>query len=255
MRDLKFFIFFIFVFSSSLLICGISMSAPVGNPAGPVLLDGNYPTTFSLEAETVFERNLKASSSGTTRFKGTFYTGKVSFYLGSRFDLYGLVGSYDGRVKEFPNSDHEIITKADIVYGVGASYVLYEREFFGGLLRLGADAKYRQCEPDIDTVKEYREKVVTTNNALSFKEWQASLGLAYQYKRFIPYIGMKYSDIGIHTKFTQDTVTYSDNAIRSKDIWGLFYGIDVLVADNVSFNMELRYIDETALNVGINARF
>lgn len=233
----------------------VCFSAPVGNPANPVLLEGNYPTQFSLQAETVLERELKSGSSAKHEFKGTFYTGKVSLYVGNKLDLYGLVGAYDGKVKEFPNSRYIIVTKAEAVIGLGVSYVLYEWEFLGGILRLGADAKYRQFEPEIDTVKDAREKVATTSNALSFKEWQTALGLGYQYKKIAPYFGVKYSDMDAHIKFTQDSTSYSDTTIESSEIWGLFYGIDVLLFDNVSFNVEARHMDETAFNAGLSCRF
>lgn len=237
------------------LVTGYSWAAPVGNPAGPVLLEGNYPTKFSLEAETVLDRKLESASSGNPKFKGTFYTGKISFYLGKKLDVYGLVGTYEGKIKDFIDKSYIITTKMDAVLGGGVSYVLYEREFSGGVLRLGADAKYRQFEPEIDSVKQYRETVATTNNVLSFKEWQASLGLAYQYKRFIPYVGLKYSDMDANIEFKQGSTVRSDNTIDSKDIWGLFYGLDILLQDSISFNIEGRNIDEKAVNMGLNARF
>lgn len=245
----------IYVFSFLFLISDSCLSAPAGNPAGPVLLDGNYPTKLSLEAETVLERKLKSTSSGDPEFKGEFYTGKVSLYLGHKLDVYGLIGIYDGKVNDFINNTYIVETKADVVLGGGVSYVLYELEFLRGLFRLGADAKYRQFEPDVDTVKQYRDSIVTSNSAVSFKEWQASLGLAYQYKKFTPYVGMKYSDLSAHMEFTQDGTSYSDKDITSKDNWGLFYGADILIGDNVSFNIEARHLDEKAVNIGINARF
>lgn len=249
------FLLLICVFSVLILTPGICLSAPVGNPAGPILLEGNYPTKFSMETETVFERELESSGSGNPKFKGVFYTGKVSLYLGNKLDIYGLVGAYDGKVNDFIDKYYIIDTKADVVVGVGVSYVLREMEFLQGILRLGFDAKYRQFDPEIDTVKYYREKVDTTGNSLSFKEWQASLGLAYQYKNLIPYIGLKYSDMGAHVKFTHDGTSHAESDLSSKDIFGLFYGIDVLVADNISLNLEKRNLDENAFNIGLNTRF
>ena len=243
------------LFSFWYLTFGACFAAPVGNPAGSVLLEGNYPTKFSLEAETVFNRKLKSGSYGSPKFSGVFYTGKLSLYVGNKLDIYGLVGVYEGKIKNFINDTYIIDTKTDAVLGLGVNYVLHEWEFLNGILRVGADAKYRQFKPDIDDVRQWRVSTVTTDEALSFKEWQIALGLAYQYKKFIPYAGMKYSDMGSHIKFKQNAITYSDSSLCSKNVWGLFYGADVLVDDNISFNIEGRNIDENALNAGLNVRF
>lgn len=251
----KILLFLIFVFGSLFLISGTGFGAPVGNPAGPVLLEGNYPTKVTLEVEGVYRRKLKSDYGNNPDFSGMFYTGKVSLYNGNKLDFYGLVGLYEGQVKNFIDDNYKIVSKADIAYGAGISYVIHQLEFVGGVLRLGADAKFRMFEPDIDTVKWYREKIETSHNSMTFKEWQASLGLAYQYKFLTPYIGAKYSDMNAHIHFTEGSTTYSDKNLESVKKWGLFYGLDVLLGDSVSFNIEGRHIDERAINVGLNVRF
>ena len=75
----------------------------MGNPAGPVILQGNYPTKFSLEAETVLQRDMESPNSGKPKFSGVLYTGKVSVYTGHKLDVYGLIGTYKGKVKDVRN--------------------------------------------------------------------------------------------------------------------------------------------------------
>jgi len=236
-------------------IAGICFAAPVGNPAGPVLLEGSYPVKFSLEAETVLERKLASGNVANPTFNGTFYTGKFSLYVGNKLDVYGIVGLGDGKVKKFPDENYIIESKMAALWGLGISYVLREFEFMDGLLRIGVDAKYRQFEPDMDVVKYYREPISTRNQKLTFKEWQASLGFAYQYKKLIPYLGLKYSDVDSQIHFNNGSTTYSDKTVTSKNNFGLFYGLDIIVKDNVSFNIEGRSLDEEAANLGLNARF
>ncbi|MBI4335224.1 MAG: hypothetical protein HY589_01055 [Candidatus Omnitrophica bacterium] len=221
-----------------------------------MLLEGNYPTSFSLQSEAVLQRKLKSSSSSKDqRFKGNFYTGKVSFYLGHKLDVYGLVGVNEVKLKEVIDETHLVDAKADAFYGVGASYVLHAWEFRRGIMRLGADAKYRHFEPDIDTVKQFRDKIATTKESLSFSEWQVALGLSYQYKWFVPYLGCKYSDMDAHVEFTTGGAERSDKDIASKNIFGVFYGLDLLINDSTSFNIEARHFDENAINAGLNFRF
>lgn len=254
-KIVRFFMPFFCFFSLSVLAPGASIAAPVGNPAGPVLLEGNYPTKFSLETDVVLERKLKTKSSGSATFHGRFYMGKASLYTGNKVDIYGLVGLGEGKVKNFINDSYIIDSKSDIAYGAGVSYVLHELECMSGLLRLGADAKFRQFRPNISTVTRYREQVAVTNDSLTFTEWQVALGLAYQYKKFIPYLGTKYSGMRARIKFTQGSTSVSDNDVEASNAWGLFYGMDVLLSDNMSFNIEARSFDESAISTSLNFRF
>ncbi|MDD5450188.1 MAG: hypothetical protein PHO42_06325, partial [Candidatus Omnitrophica bacterium] len=215
----------------------------------------NLPTKFTVAAESVLERKLKSDHTGNPSFRSAFYTGKLSLYLGHKFDIYGLAGFNDAKIHDFVDSSYIIETKLDAVIGGGLSCVLYELEFLSGILRLGFDAKYRQFETKIDALQRYREDAGFSSDSLTFREWQASLGLAYQYKKFIPYIGVKYSDMDAQIEFVSDGTSYSEDGIKSKDLWGLFYGIDVLLCDNCSLNLEARHFDENAVNVGMNLRF
>lgn len=255
MKKQKAFISTILVFVVCLWGCWISFAAPVGNPAGPVMLDGKYPTKFTLQAEAIRERGLESSYSGNPELRGALYTGKVSFYLGKKFDLYGLAGVHEGKTKDFIGEHYILDSKMDIAWGFGASYVLYEFEFLQGLFRIGADAQYRQFDSEMDDVKYYRETTGPRNTKYRFKEWQGALGLAYQYKSFIPYIGGKYSNIDSHMEFTHDSTSHSDKELEASDNFGVYGGIDILLNDFVSLNIEGRAVDESAVSVGLSARF
>ena len=246
--------FFIFVFGFNLFIIRFCLAAPVGNPAGPAILEGRYPTKFSLQTEVVFKRELKNGPT-TAKFNGLFYTGKASFYVNKKLDIYGIAGTYNGKVKNFFDGHYIIESKMAGVFGLGASYVLYEWALPDGILRLGADAKYRHFKPDVDNITWWRQEISAGDAALTFSEWQTSLGLAYQYKKFVPYCGLKYSDMDARIKFTQGPNAQFNTSIKSKTKIGLFYGTDVLVADNISFNIEGRSFDENAVNIELNARF
>lgn len=248
----KFLLFTAFLF---IVTPRMSFAAPVGNPADPVLLEGKYPTQFSLQAETVLERKLKGGTGGSPRFSGVFYTGKASVYIGKKLDIYATIGTYGGKVKDFIDTSYIIDSKMVAAWGLGVSYVFHEFEFLDGILRLGSDAKFRVFDPGIDKVKYFREDTETANEVMDFTEWQASLGLSYQYKNFVPYFGLKYSDMKSRIGFNQNGTAFRDHSIYSDNNIGLFYGIDILIKDNISVNIEGRNIDEKAANIGINARF
>jgi hypothetical protein len=165
----------------------------------------------------------------------------------------------EGKVKGFlassgTTSGYDVVTKTCAYFGGGVSYVVHAWEWNKGIVRFGVDAKYRQFDPDTDDVRQASQSVATSQEGLRFKEWQAAAGISYQYKKLVPYIGVKYSDMGAHVKFNRAGSEYTDT-LSSKNIFGLYYGIDMLVSDNISVNVEGRCIDETAANVGLNARF
>lgn len=244
---------FVFIFSFSSFVS----AAPVGNPSGPVLLDGKYPTKFSLEAETVIDRELKtaASSGKKVKFYSLFYTGKISLFVNNKVDAYVLIGTQESNVRNFVNEHYIINGKTDIAYGAGVSYIIYTTEIWNGIGRIGADVKYRQFQPDIDDLKYYHETIPVNDDKMIFREWQASLGFSYQYKKFVPYAGIKYSDLHARIKFRQDNNLISETDIRSDNIIGLFAGLDVILNDFITLNMEVREFDEEALNLGMSIRF
>ncbi len=239
----------------SALAVSVCYAAPVGNPSGPVLLDGTYPTKITLEAEAVQSRKMNSGNSGVPKFSGQLMTLKGSFYVGHKLDIYGLVGTYEGKVRNFIGEQYIINSKFDGVFGGGVSYVLYELEFLRGILRLGVDGKYRQCKTSIDRVQYYRDKIDTSNNLYTFSEWQGAMGLGYQYKKIAPYMGVKYSNIESHIKFKQGAVEHSETDMNSQRRWGLYYGVDLLASDTVSVNIEGRCRDEKAVSAGLNIRF
>lgn len=255
LKNLKIITLFFLLLVTGLIIVLNSAAAPVGNPGGPVLLDGEYPTKFSLKTDFVVKRKLKSKSQQDPYLKGFFYMSKVSLYLGNRLDVYGLIGAYDGKIKEVITSSYIMDSKVGSVWGGGISYVIKEFEFKNGILRVGFDAKYRQSNPDVDTVKQDRAKIDVTRTALRFKEWQASIGLSYQYRLFVPYFGLKYSDMDVDIRFNDGSNEYIDKGIGSKNTFGIFVGFDYLLNDFISLNFETRQIDERSINIGINARF
>lgn len=247
----------------------VAYAAPVGNPATPVMLksglltkeeESQFGFVIGPEFDFVNDRNIK-NQVGDTKVR--FYGGKAGVVIADRAFVYGILGACQIE-QEFTvlGSKVEWETETEFAWGVGTTVLLYETtiDLMGnGILRLGVDGKFRYSNPDVEeitidgTVYKLSDAGVSNVN-LELKEWQVALGISYQIDRFLPYIGVKYSDVDGEAKGTYSGTTYKEN-LKADDNIGIFVGTDILITDSMSVNVEGRFIDEQALTVGALIRF
>ena len=132
-------------------------------------------------------------------------------------------------------------------------------EMGGGILRLGADGRYRHTDLDLDYIEVDGVKYDIPSGSVSsakleLREWQIALAASYQIDQFIPYVGGKYSDLSGDAKTTVSGTEYKSD-LDSDNNFGVFVGADLLVNDSAVINVEGRFIDETALSGGATIRF
>jgi opacity protein-like surface antigen len=120
----------------------------------------------------------------------------------------------------------------------------------------GADAKYLEHENDYSGKRSVRFfdsggtllpglSVNDSSNkwgSATISEWHVAPFIARDFGVFVPYIGVKYSDLHIDMKESSD-------ALIAKDNWGAFVGADFKFNKNFSLNLEGRFIDETAMSL------
>lgn len=91
---------------------------------------------------------------------------------------------------------------------------------------------------------------------VTFQEWHIAPYIAKKLGNFVPYLGVKYSDL--RTKFKQ---TWEDDdeagtwKIEAEDNVGVFLGTDYKVNDVWSLNLEARFVDETAMSFAAAYKF
>ena len=241
------------------IIVPVVSAAPVGNPAKPVLEKGDMPLKVSAELDFVTERELDASCEID---KLNWYGAKISYTLEEKVDLYCLLGAAEGEFSEKNGNDVVYETETEFAWGLGATALLYE---FENGIKLGLDGKYRRVEPSVDKVTvdgtEYSlPSGLVTNIEVEYSEWQIALGVSKEFEtvefgKFIPYGGIKYSDVETTMKLTIPGLTIVSDDINSDDVFGIFIGCDYLPTDNVSIGIEGRFIDETAFTVSVNYKF
>jgi opacity protein-like surface antigen len=241
-----------------LSVCSVADAAPVGNPAKPSLEKGDAPFKVGTELDFVTERELDVSDEDVTIEKLNWYMGKISYTMADKVDLYCLLGAAAGEFSEkYTGVDLEYDTETEFAWGVGATVLLYE---FENGLRLGLDGKYRQVEPDIDKVTlngvSYSPGDVGISDfSAEYSEWQVAVGISKELGQFVPYGGIKYTDVEASTEATISGTTYKTDDVNSDEIFGIFIGCDFLPTEDISIGVEGRFIDETAVTVAAAYRF
>jgi hypothetical protein len=190
----------------------------------------------------------------------------------------GMAGAnWEAKYKEpgYPDEKLEFKDDWDLAWGVGAKVKIFEAP--GGLRFLG-DAQYLSYKVDgnfkIDG-KDYEQDrleylrsldpnaIFSADSQVEIKEWQVALYVNQTFGNFSPYAGVKYSDCDVDIEFKGSGQVlgnpYSlkiEGDAEADDNFGIFLGTDIYVIPNqLSINIEGRFIDETAGTIGVNYRF
>ncbi|MBU4305369.1 MAG: hypothetical protein KJ893_07095 [Candidatus Omnitrophica bacterium] len=245
-----------------------ALAAPVGNPSRPDIEQFNdTPFSIGTEADYISERQLEAGNEETT-LKGAWYAGKISYSWFDRVDTYVLLGAMDWSVREkLPSgTDIKYFTDMDFAWGYGTDILLLKtRRGFG----LGVSGRYRQQRPDINKIKINNVIYNGLDGRANFKEWQAGVAVfvdmseftyTSEAMRFIPYTGVKFSKLDVHTEAKISGTEYKVDKAKAEDNVGLFIGFDLYLSnvpkdEEIGLNVEARVMDETAFSAAVNYKF
>jgi len=243
--------------------------APVKNPAGPDMLKAdkyidvgdNYAfftdTAFNYVAEKEFA--VEGDS-----FEMTSVPTRIGLAFGETAQVYGIIGgaraiqSFDIGVNKI-----EYTTEWDLQWGVGGSAILYQREldlFGGSILYIGIDGNITWFDPTIDEIVANgttfaRNAAGVSNLAYDIREFQAALGVGLAFERFIPYIGLKLSDVNGKANATVSGTDFIVDRMELDKKIGFYAGFDFIITERLSFNFEGRFFDETAFSVSLRIRY
>ena len=247
--------------------CSVLRGAPVGNPAKPVVELNYNPYKVSAEIDLVKERALDYAGTDREIDHLNWYLTRLSYVHEDWVEFYILLGMVDDG--EFTTAV-KYETGTGFAWGLGQTILLHE---FENGLKVGMDARYRQTEPDVDklTTGAVGYSINDANVSgveVEIKEWHLALGISreldgpVEITQFIPfgwilmpYAGIKYSDVDIDSQSTIAGTSNKSSGVGSDDNVGLFLGCDVLAADNASFGIEMRFLDEIAYSVNFSYRF
>ena len=258
-----------------LLISKLSFAEAVGNtadinfPAGKGIyssqLSDFIKLNIGLDTDILIEKKFKYDSAVTTgapKLEGQYYTAKLSCTLFDRIQPYLKFGASNMEMDwNDANGDIKVKAKSSLAYAVGLKAYLWQFEGLG--LKVFSSASLRSTKPRVKSISINGSNTSNiTESRFDVLDRQAAIGISREFKipgfesvSLVPYIGAAYSSTTARVRVKQGTNVMNSGAEGQKDNWGLFLGTDFMVMDNLSLNVEGRFIDEKAVNLGFSALF
>ncbi len=215
---------------------------------------------ITAEADFISERELENTDNTELEMEMDFLQSKIAYRITDKINLYALLGTVRNAkiVEKYISNTYKYFFDNDFAWGIGASVLIYE---FENGIKIGADGKYRTAEAnlteiDINGTKYGMSSISDVSG--KFEEHQISLSIAKEFGevvKFIPYTGIKYSDVKVQAEGTILGVTYKTDNVGSKNIIGGHVGIEIALVDNFNIYVEGRFIDETAVSTGFTWKF
>ncbi|MFA5393832.1 MAG: hypothetical protein WC338_05160 [Candidatus Ratteibacteria bacterium] len=233
--------------------------------------------TFSigLEQDYIFDRDLQnqdvsyfegpAELSGTLKYKvkdlGRTMV-KVGYQMSKNLNVYAKLGA--------TNSGGKLVSTVDGTWTDGVDNGTFDGKeedkgnsaFAGGMgLKLtfplknnwiiGTDAQYLIHQNDFSgkaTLRVYDdlgnligEESGSTIGSATIYEWHIAPFVAKSFGKFVPYAGVKYSDMQVKSEGME--------TLKAKNNLGVFVGADFNLSKNFSLNLEGRFVDESAMSI------
>lgn len=221
-------VIFIFVFC----ILDSAYAAPCYGTKMP----GKSKVFMGLQYHAMFKRYLE-DNFGKVRSQQYFLLLSLGVTDWFSIDLKGGGGD----IRQRPNDASEVKYSPGFAGGYGLRLRLFEKENWRAVFGF----QHISVHPKSKHVSGIRNKAV-------LDDWQTSLLVSYDFKKFTPYLGTRWSRVDyIHKVDTTRKRRMSD---LTKDL-GLIYGVDIPLNDKVWVNLEGNNLDSDALAVSINYSF
>jgi len=222
----------------------------------------------SIDLEFMRDKKLHVTNElSGAKLDGQWRMVKLGMTIVNRVEPYIKIGTSDLEAS-WKHMPQEIAMDADngFAWGGGLKAVIWEFENIG--LRITADGQYRTTEPDVGSISVNRISIKDTGAKFKIDEWQAGLFLSKKFEiplkwqsiYVVPYTGAVYADSNADVSFKDPANPGTDYTLfdgNNKKPYGLVLGIDVMPNLNSAFtyNLELRFADETALSLGGAMKF
>ncbi|MDD5449906.1 MAG: hypothetical protein PHO42_04835 [Candidatus Omnitrophica bacterium] len=261
---------------SSLAVAGTAGNmASTGGPAGPgafsLKQDRNITVNSGVDVEILFDRDIKANAaSGTELTSGEWYMAKLSWLMFNRLEPYVKLGAARLEAKWSEAGEKiKLESNTGFAWALGSKLLIWD--FKKPRLKIVADGFYRMADLEGDEGTRGTTKVTVDSSQSEFliREWQIALLAATEIDiggddkeevlgvtSIIPYAGIKYSDMNGRLRLTDSAGNYNNpGTIEADDNFGVVAGLDLVGPSSVSLNLEGRFIDETAMTVGLSVLF
>lgn len=185
---------------------------------------------------------------------------KISYGLFDFLDIYAKLGvaNYSLKGDVFAGDTKTVIENltARNAFLYGGGFKLAYPLNHGWII--GCDAQFVTSNHKLDfrSVNLTTEAVSTAQYAdCIMQEWHLAPSIAKKIGRFTPYLGARYSGFRMNQKNPNDPKRWDNLIFSASRNAGVFTGIDWELAKDFKFNIEGRFIDETAISLGAAYRF
>ncbi|MBS0624699.1 MAG: hypothetical protein JSS32_01455 [Verrucomicrobia bacterium] len=258
-------------FSLLLLFALPLFSAPVGNPYAPKIIEEGFfipkdcwvDARAGYEGDFVADAKLKQYGQGQGRvdsYQQETNSGTATLNILERVDVFGILGSSrtnaDWRFEDSSGAVHriELETNYDFLWGVGIRGLLVDWNSLG----VGVGGRYEESKFNPSWLTSDGVPQSVGGSLLKWREWQIDLDFSYKIDIFIPYVGVKYSNV--QTKISGFSIPISqsgtgNNQFKNRIPVGVFIGCSLSSSKYFMLNIEGRLVDEEAVTVSGDIRF
>lgn len=231
---------------------------------------GKNKIAVGFDSAFIFDRDLKfksASGLGATQEvkdinidKGNQQLFKASYGILDWLDIYTKLGvsqydvDADVHIGGAKSRTDKIKAKTDFAYGFGlkGAYPIKNNWI------LGIDAQYLRSKHEAkvtETTIATGAEVSTTFDSTVVQEWHVAPYIGYKLGNFIPYLGVRYSDMRLNMKKPAAAGWTDNHKYEADGNVGVFVGTDYKIGEHWKLNLEGRFVDETAMSFGASYRF
>lgn len=190
---------------------------------------------------------------------GNNILGKITCGVFDFLDVYLKLGAADYKIKgDVYTGDTRAVTedlsaRSAFLYGGG---IKLAHEIKDGWI-IGIDAQYLTSDHKLDFTATSKSGAITraTYGTCRIQEWHAAPYIAKKIASLTPYAGGRYSDLRLKQEGPDDPKRWDKLRFKADCNMGVFVGTDWSPAEHFKFNIEGRFIDETAVSVSAAYRF
>ncbi len=218
------------------LILALSSMNAMAIPSEGNFLPAKQKTIWGFQFNKIFLRDFnKVEGKATTKQ----YFLKASYALTERFFLDGKIGL--GSISFKRNDGTDLDFSTGFAGGYGFRYLVYKNE--QSMWKSIVGFQHISCHPLKDTVDDVNHRII-------WDEWQGTWLFIKAWEKADFYFGPQYSTAQL--KYKVDDLR---RRLKVEDSWGLLFGGDYRFMKKTSINVEIRVLDEWAVNTGICYKF
>ncbi|MFC1808378.1 hypothetical protein ACFL0T_08475 [Candidatus Omnitrophota bacterium] len=240
-------------------------------PYGPGISNqeasGFGPLKLVFDADWVFNKDLVGRSGVTSAdIEGQKYLFRFGYTFFDRVEPYLKFGM--SRLNAgWREQGFNISAKSEhgLIFGLGGKVLAFEVPEHR--LRFSVDGQYIYTDPGVDKVSINNPNRSVSASEFTVKEWQVagivSMEFVLEYDpkdpaavySLIPYGGLGYINSDTDISFNSAGTNFDIGSAENDSKLLLITGLDITSPENVSLNIEGRWVGETAASAGFNVKF